>query len=138
MVVSRLSLPQTSHIYIYGVVCLWLRQNVLRRNGAAPNGPAPKRMRQNGGAKLSCFEKIRGKLESYRRAFKRFESVARRIMNYSRFTDQEGRAATRNFWRLGGGRYSREAVQGVAGWFGIRNMGVSGRGKLLSWFLVGQ
>src|SRR6218665_2427238 len=69
-------------------------------------------------------ESIRGKLESYERAFKRFESMARRIKNYSRFTDQEGRDATRNFWRLGGGSYSREAVQGVAGWFGIRNVGV--------------
>src|SRR6218665_2608554 len=27
--------------------------------------------------------------------------------------------------------YSREAVQGVAGWFGIRNMGVNGRGRYL-------
>src|SRR6218665_1202412 len=70
-------------------------------------------------------------LESYERAFKRFESMARRIKNYSRFTDQEGRAATRNFWRLGGGSYSREAVQGVAGGFGIRNVGVSGRGRYL-------
>src|SRR6218665_1780898 len=40
---------------MYGVVWRWLRQNVLRRNAAAPNCPAPKRSRQNGGAKLSCF-----------------------------------------------------------------------------------
>ena len=46
--------------------------------------------------------------ESYERAVKRFESMARIIKNYSRFTDQEGRAATRNFWRLSGGSYSRE------------------------------
>src|SRR6218665_1659938 len=55
MVVNKLSLPQTSHIYTYGVVCLWMRKNVLRRNGAAPDCPAPKRLRQNGRAKLSCF-----------------------------------------------------------------------------------
>src|SRR6218665_606293 len=46
MVVNKLSLPQTSHIYTYGVVCLWMRKNVLRRNGAAPDCPAPKRSRQ--------------------------------------------------------------------------------------------
>ena len=58
------------------------------------------------------------------RAFKKFESVARGIENYSWFTYQEGRAATRDFCRLGRRSYSREAEQGVAGWFGIRNMGV--------------
>src|SRR6218665_3622268 len=44
MVVNKLSLPQTSHIYTYGVVCLWMRKNVLRQNGCAkavaPNCPA--------------------------------------------------------------------------------------------------
>src|SRR6218665_3605149 len=33
----------------------------------------------------------------------------------------------RDLCRLGGGSYSRETEQGVAGWFGIRNMGVSVR-----------
>ena len=74
-------------------------------------------------------ENIRGKLESYGRAFKRFESVARRIKDYSRFTDEEGRAPPHNLCRLGGGSYLREAEEGVTEWFGVRNKGVSGRDR---------
>ena len=75
-------------------------------------------------------ENIGSKLESYGRPFKRFESVARRTLElYSQFTDEEGRAATRDLGTLGGGSYSKEAEEGVTGWFGIRNMGASARDK---------